>query len=310
MAAIVFFGSGDFGLPTLKRLHAAGRVRMVVSQPDRPAGRGRRLTPTPISAFALEQGIPLVRAEDVNVAEETARIRGVEGAGFVVIAFGQKLKPAILADRFAINLHGSLLPRHRGAAPVQWSILSGDAEAGLSVITLAQKMDTGLVLGQWATEIGELETAGELQARLSAAGPELVDAVLTKHDEGTLAPQAQDESKATHARKLTRADSAIDFAQSSFMVQRKIHGLSPKPGCAVRLNETAVRILRARREGASAGAAPGEITTGGAITCGEGSVVPVDVQPAGGALMSWDAFRRGHRVAQGMRCEPATPVET
>ncbi len=302
-ASIIFFGSGDFGLPTLKRLNDLGRVRMVVSQPDRNAGRGRHLTPTPVSAFALDQGIPLLRPENVNTDDHVTRIRSIDAAIFVVIAFGQKLRPPLLADRFAINLHGSLLPRHRGAAPVQWSILSGDANAGLSVITLAQKMDAGDILADWPTPIGDTETAAELHQRLAAAGPDLIESVLARFETNTLNPRRQDESLATHAAKISRHDTSLDFHQPAFRIQRRIHALSPRPGCTVLIDGHQVKLLRVRILSGDS-TPPGSFRPDHAIACADDAILPIDVQPAGRSSMPWDSYLRGHPVIPGTLCTP------
>ena len=140
---LIYFGSGTFGLPTLARLAAEHRVELVVTQPDRPAGRRRRLGPTPVSALAAKWGVATVKAADVNDASTMDRIHAVGAEAFVVIAFGQKLGADLVDEAFAVNLHGSLVPRYRGAAPVNWAIINGDRETGLSVIRITQRIDAG-----------------------------------------------------------------------------------------------------------------------------------------------------------------------
>src|SRR4051812_30281307 len=164
---IIFAGSGEFGLPSLRALLDGGfHLVQVVTQPDRPAGRGRALTPTPIGAFAAERNLPLLKTGDINT--ETLAAADL----MVVIAFGQKIAPQVVdhARLGSINLHASLLPKHRGAAPINWAIISGDTVTGNSVIRLAQKMDAGAILGQSEVEIGELETAGGAEDRRGGGG--------------------------------------------------------------------------------------------------------------------------------------------
>ncbi|MFT5424564.1 MAG: methionyl-tRNA formyltransferase [Phycisphaerales bacterium] len=312
---VVFFGSGAFGLPTLEALHRTHRVVGVVTQPDRPAGRGKKLTPNPIAAWAQAHlpGVPIVKEPRVDDPGVCAQIRAFPATTWVVIAFGQKLGPALLADRFAINLHASLLPRWRGAAPINHAILAGDTVTGNSVITLAQKMDAGHVLGQNSTPIGHAETAGELHDRLSAMGPELVLGVIARHAAGTLEPEEQDESLVTLAGKLSREDAAIDFTRLADEIRCQINGLSPWPGCAVEIGGVRVKLLRAdsqqaEEEEAEAGVkppdspgTPGTLTdpATGTVQTGAGSLRLIDVQPAGKPAMGWADFVRGHQPEPG-----------
>ena len=232
---LVYFGSGAFGLPTLKTLVESHQVRAIVTQPDRPAGRGKALTPTPIGQWAVESApdVPLLKPKDVNADEVVARVRAFEAEAWVVIAFGQKLSAALLEGVFSMNLHASLLPRWRGAAPINWAIIAGDDETGNSVITLAHLMDAGLVLGQSRREITGRETAGEMHDALAADGPALVEEVLEAKSAGMLMPVEQDERKVTLAPKLSSADRWVDVAQPAAACQRRIHGLTPWPGVSV-----------------------------------------------------------------------------
>lgn len=299
---VVFFGSGTFGAPVLERLAARGEVDLVVSQPPRPAGRGRVPTPTPIAALARACGLPLLETADANEPPDADRIRAEKARAFVVIAFGQKLSPALLADRFAINLHGSILPRWRGAAPIQRAVMEGDEIVGVSVIGVAERMDAGVVYATDSTRVGESETAGELHERLSRMGPALVDRVLSQWREGSLHGQAQDESKATRARKLSRSDAWVDFGAASRAVAARINGLSPWPGCDAMIGTEPLRLLRARaRE--HAGSPPGSILENGLIACGQGAVELLEVQSPGGRVMSFEEWRRGRRILVGGRID-------
>ncbi len=312
---IVFFGSGAFGLHTLERLAEHHTIRAVVTQPDRPAGRGKKLTPTPIAAFCEEAypNLLVLKPQDVNNPDIVRTIRELGPPGdftkdlcaWVVIAFGQKLGKPLLADEFAINLHASLLPRWRGAAPINHAILAGDTETGNSVITLADRMDAGLVLGQSRRTIEPDQTAGELHDLLAADGPDLVDQVLHEFATGSLAPRVQDETKVTLASKLRRADASIDFSLNAGAIRNKVHGLTPWPGVSVELEGNPIKLLRVEARVAEAGDVPSEQDgsrklpgtlidpTQGLVACGSGVLRLIDVQPAGKRPMPWQDFIRG-----------------
>ncbi|HAW95192.1 MAG TPA: methionyl-tRNA formyltransferase, partial [Phycisphaerales bacterium] len=189
---LVFLGSGAFGLPTVRSLDASHDLLAVVSQPDRPAGRARRNTPTPISEWAMDRSKELIRPEDVNDPEVVRMIRGFEPDALVVIAFGQKIGEPLLQDLPAFNLHASLLPAYRGAAPINRAMIDGCSETGVSVIELAQRMDAGDVHATRTLEIDPLETAGELHDRLAALGPDAVESVLEALAAGTTRGIVQD----------------------------------------------------------------------------------------------------------------------
>lgn len=307
---IVYFGSGEFGLPTLASLDASHTVVAVVTQPDRPAGRGRELTPTPVGAWAAEnlRSARLLKPERVNVPEVVASLRGLDAGVWVVIAFGQKLGRPLLEGRFAINLHASLLPRWRGAAPISAAMLAGDAETGNTVITLADRMDAGEILGASRRPIDPMVTAGELHDLLAADGPALVGSVLGDYDAGRLAGRRQDESLATSASKLSRADGWIDFGEQAAVCRRRVHGLTPWPGVAARLGEAELKLRRVREADVACppGARAGQILDAGAghVACGGGTVLELlEVQPAGKRQMAWREFARGHAIDEAARLE-------
>jgi methionyl-tRNA formyltransferase len=302
---LIFAGSGEFGLPTLRALaESRHSLVRVVSQPDRPAGRGRGLTPTPIAQFATHCGLPLLRTDNINVESLPA------ADVMVVIAFGQKIAPEKVSHPRlgSINLHASRLPRWRGAAPINWAIIEGDPVTGNSVIRLAQKMDAGAMLGQSAVPIGEVETAGELHERLSVDGTPLVMGVLDALAEGRAIETPQDESLATLAPKLSRDAARLDFSRTAEQIARRIRGLYPWPGCRVKLCDaegkeiSRLRLVRAR---AAAGDSdrwePGEITAAGTVHAGTGAVEILECQPDGGKPMTLADFRRGHRWQPGMK---------
>ncbi len=304
---ILFAGAGEFGRPTLDALVAAGhRVARVVTQPDRPAGRGRKLAPTPIAQRALELDLPLLRTADIN-AEDLP-----DADALVVIAFGQKIAAPILhRPRLgALNLHASLLPRHRGAAPIHAAILAGDTRTGNAVIRLADRMDAGAILALQPTPIGPTETAGELHDRLAALGPSLILKVLDDLANGVATETPQDESAATRAVKLSRATATLDFNQPAEVVARTIRGLSPWPGCRVKLldaaGETKARLTLLCAIATSDDERrwhPGEIALSGAIATPDGAVKVLRLQPEGGTPMTLDQYRNGHPWQPALRLQ-------
>lgn len=305
---IIFAGSGEFGLPALRALIDGGHeVVQVVSQPDRPAGRGRGVTATPVAALALERGLPLLRTHNIN--KQT-----LPGADvMVVIAFGQKLSEDLVRrPRLgSINLHASRLPKYRGAAPIHWAIIRGETVTGNSVIRLAQRMDSGAVLAQSSLPIGELETAGELHDRLAADGAVIVPRLLRALADGLAVETEQDESQATAAPKLSRDDARLDWSRDAVGLARRIRGLYPWPGCRIRLCDAAgkeldrLRLVRARVAEDDEGERwmPGEIMVNGTVQAGGGSLEVLECQPEGKRAMPLADYRRGHRWHAGLRLE-------
>lgn len=304
---LIFAGAGHFGLPTLAALLERGHeVVQVISQPDRPAGRGRVLTPSAVSQFALERNVPLLRTADVNAE------RLPHADVLVVIAFGQKIAPHVVnhARLGAVNLHGSILPKFRGAAPVNWAIIAGERHTGNSIIRLAEKMDAGAVLGQSCFAIGHLETAGELHDRLAADGAPLMLRVLDDLAAGTAVEAEQDHSKATLARKLTRESTRIEWHGPAREAARLIRGMYPWPACHVRLMDgdrqvARLTLVRAAHDdrGEDLPAKAGEILPDGTVAFDAGRLVVVELQPEGKRPMALEAFRNGHPWRAGMWLE-------
>lgn len=307
---VLFAGSGEFGLPALKAICAGGHeVALVVSQPDRPAGRGRKTVATPISRYTEEVGLPLLRTENIN--SETLPACDV----MVVIAFGQKISStAANAPRLgSMNLHASLLPKCRGAAPINWTILRGESVTGNSIIRLAEKMDAGAVLAQSRVEIGEMETAGELHDRLAEDGAGLVLEAMAGLEAGSIREVEQDQVAATLAPKLSRGDAMLDFGKlGAEELSRRIRGLYPWPGCRVRSLDAAgkeqtrltlCRVKVVKGEGPRWNA--GDITAAGQISVGDGSkaLEIVELQPEGRTPMTLSAYRNGHPWMPGMHLE-------
>jgi methionyl-tRNA formyltransferase len=302
---LVFLGSGAFGVPTLARLVREQRVRAIVTQPDKPAGRGAALTPTPVAQWAAEHAlrIPVLRPEKVNAPEIVAQVRGHGVAAMVVIAFGQKIGRALLENVFAINLHASLLPRWRGAAPINAAVLAGDQETGNSIIGLADRMDAGVVYAQSRRPIYPDLTAGELHDLLAEDGPALVEEVLGQFQRGELRPREQDERLVTLAPKLSKADGWVDFRQKAELCRRRVHGLTPWPGVTVAFQGKPLKLARVQAAtGPAEQGEPGRIVEPqlGLVSCGGGTLLRLlEVQPAGKRKMSWADFVRGNPVQQG-----------
>lgn len=321
---LIFLGSGEFGLPTLQALvnDAAHEIVAVISQPDKPAGRKRRLTPTPIAAWADANGLTVLKTDNVNAPEFVAQVAAFEADASIVIAFGQKLGEDFIAalGRLAVNLHASLLPAYRGAAPINWAVINDDRVTGVSVIALAQRMDAGDVYATAKLDIAPTETAGELHDRLAQLGPDAISKVLRDLGQDTLDPQPQDESKATKARKLSKADGTVDFNQTAFDVRARIHGLTPWPGCRVNLTSKkngktqAIFLRRALAEPemacfpgleqAEPPPVPGIVLPDHRIACADGAVRLVEMQLPGKPVVTLEAFLNGHAFEPGDMLSP------
>lgn len=317
----VLLGGGSFGLPTFRRIRAgdvAGlEVALVVSAPDRPSGRGLRTTATPVSQWARDAGLPLWCTADVNDAESLARIAEVRAHVLVIVSFGQKIGETLLAGMAAFNLHGSLLPAWRGAAPVQRALMSGQRDVGVSVIGIAPRMDAGPVFATASTQVGESENAGELHDRLAEIGAEPMVRTLRALVErmraapgasgaqamSSLPMQLQDETLATRARKLSRSDAFVDFTLPADAVRARINGLAPWPGCDAALGapgspDVPVKLLRARVVPGAPCASDGvgRVSDRGTVTCGDGEIEVLEAQVPGGKAMRLSDLLRGRRL--------------
>ncbi len=310
---LIFLGSGAFGLPTLMVLHEEHEVVAVVTQPDKPAGRKRQLTATPIGQWAQEQGLTVLKFSNVNEDSVIQQIQALKPDAAVVIAFGQKLSESLIESlgQLAVNLHASLLPRYRGAAPINWAMIHGEAQTGVSVIGLAQKMDAGEVYASAATEIEPDETAGELHDRLAGLGPRVVLKVLHELDAETLSAFPQDESLATLAPKLSKADGTVDFSASAKTIRNRVHGLTPWPGVRVRVcgqspkAPEALKLLRVSVVAKVISKEPaGTVLADGHVVAGDGNVLRLDeIQPPGKKPMAFTDFLRGRSIQIGDRFE-------
>jgi len=312
--SILFAGSGEFGVPSLNRLVERGAtIARVFTQPDKPAGRGKHQTPTPIGAFAIEQELDLVRTADIN--QEDLPYADL----MVVIAFGQKLLPHVVdhARLGAVNLHASRLPKYRGAAPINWAVITGDKVSGNSIIRLAQRMDAGQVLAMSSLDVGDTETAGELYDRLSLDGADLVECVAIQLRDQIATPLEQDHSLATRAPKLSREASSIDFNRDATDIANQIRGMHPWPGCRVKLMDGTTEldrftIVRARPIHAQPITADTNASTKISFTlgmidehlhvlAGRGNLKIIELHPDGRRPMTLDAYRNGRPWTAGFQ---------
>jgi methionyl-tRNA formyltransferase len=305
---VLFYGTPAFALPALHALLARHQVVAVVTQPDRPAGRGQRAQASPVKAVAVAHGIPVVQPARLRDPGWSERLAEHAADVAVVVAFGQILPRAVLdvPRRGSINVHASLLPRYRGAAPIAWAIIRGERESGITTFQMDEGMDTGSVLLQRAVAIGPGETAGELAERLAVLGADVLLETLDRL--GTLTPCPQDSRAATLAPRLRKEDGLLDWTESAARLAARVRGLNPWPGAVT--SGPAGRLLIWRAEASQGTGEPGVLTeTAGrlAIGTGQGLLLPVEVQPENRRAMSWDAYLRGSRLGPGARLGAPAP---
>jgi len=313
---IVFFGSGKFAVPVLQSVFDAGHeIACVVTQPDRPAGRGRKIRPTPVREHAEALGLDVLAVEDVNEPAVAERLLQSGARLGVVVSFGQKIGRALLEGFPAglINAHASLLPKYRGAAPVNWAIINGEEVTGVTVFRLVEGMDAGPIILQRQTMIRPGETAEELEARLAGVACDAIKSALELF-EGTDEPPMtpQDDSQATRAPKLQKADGFVDFSVPAWQAARRICGLWSWPGAACWFvkadGSKRERVILARAfvvDGQSEPTEPvGTILEDLTVQTGRGRIRIAEIKPAGGRLMRFEDFAHGRRISAGDRFEP------
>lgn len=300
---VVFMGSPDFGLPCLRAVNDEFEVIAVVTQPDRPRGRSRKPVPTPVKAAALELGLTSYEPEDIRDEGFLAQMRQWRPDVVVVVAYGKVLPKSILdlAPMGCVNLHASLLPRHRGASPIQGVILDGDPVGGVSTMLMDQGLDTGPILLQWETPILPDDTASSLHDRLLEPGAELMVRTLGLMMKGAVTPRAQDESLATYTRPLVKQDGIIDWNSDAESLGRLVRAMNPWPGAAARLGDEWIRIWSASP--VSGEGVPGVIAgvseDGVIVGAGKGSLLLTEVQAPGKKRISCGDFARGRRLKAG-----------
>ncbi len=304
---IIFMGTPDFAIPALKTLiESEHSVSAVFTQPDKPKGRGHKLTPPPVKVLAEQNGIAVYQPESLkkNADEYISIINDIKPDIIVVAAYGKILPKEVLdIPTFGcVNIHGSLLPKYRGAAPIQWAVLNGDKETGITTMLMNEGLDTGDILMTEKTEIGENETASELFERLSLMGAELMLKTIDNLQKGKITPKKQDNSKATYAQMLSKDLSNIDFNRPVYEVHKKICGLSDWPCAVTSINGKRLKIYRSEIvSNTKPDAEPGEIINEKDFTvaCVDGSIRFVEVQAEGSKRMKSEDYLRGKPVTKG-----------
>jgi methionyl-tRNA formyltransferase len=309
---IGYLGSGEFGIPCLDALKASAHdLSLAVTQPPSGAGRGRKLCPTAVAQWAEAHAVPFLEVEQVDQPETVRRIAEDRPDVLVVIACGQKIGRELieLPAKLAINVHASLLPKYRGAAPINWAIVNGESETGLSIITLADRMDAGDILAQCRTPIEVHETAGELHDRLAQMAAPLLMETLDKIENDAVTYTRQDEFEASRAPKLKKSDGFLDFSRPAYLLADKIRGFWPWPGAsAYHVSVATGRTTRVTLALAEViwGSTPPQSVYGAFdddlnVLCGDGKLGIRKIRPAGSGLMSFKAFVNGWRVLPGDR---------
>jgi methionyl-tRNA formyltransferase len=298
-ARIVFMGTPDFAVPTLRALAAHDTVVGVVTQPDRPAGRGRQRVASPVKQFALAAGIPVIQPAKLREPDAMAQLAAWSPDVIVVAAFGQILKPAVLElpPHGCLNVHASLLPRHRGAAPIAAAILAGEIETGVTMMKMDAGLDTGPTLAQRAEPIRPDDTTQSLAERLAEAGAQLLVESLSAYLSGQRIPQPQDDSLATYAPQLKKEDGHLDFARPAVELERRVRAFTPWPGAFALWEGQPLKILKCavlENEHGEAGRVS-QTVRGPVVACGAGALALVQIQPSGKKPMPAADFARGAR---------------
>jgi methionyl-tRNA formyltransferase len=303
----LFFGSPAFAVPSLDALHALGEVVGVVCQPDKPAGRGLTLTPPAVKVRAVELGLPVAQPTKLRTGEFGAWVRaqGVDVA--LVVAYGRILPLDVLeGPRLGcVNVHASLLPKYRGAAPITWAVVHGERESGVTLMKLDEGMDTGATFARVTTPIGPDETAGELSERLARLGAEAVTAWLPRYLAGAVTLEAQGESRATTAPMLDKEHGRIDWTRGARQVHDHVRGMSPWPGASTTSRGKTLKVHATHAIGAAApaGARAGQVVLADKarvlVACGEGCVELLRVQPEGKRTVTGAEWVMGRGVAEG-----------
>ena len=306
---LIFMGTPDFSVGTLEALIAAGHeITLVVSQPDKPKGRGHELAPTPVKETALKHGLKVFQPKRLKDPETIKTLEETPADAIVVIAFGQIVPAAILHMKKygCINVHGSLLPKYRGAAPIQWAVIDGERESGVTIMQMDEGLDTGDMLLKGSVVLDEKETSGSLFDKLSALGASLCVEALEKLERGELTPEKQGESPTEYARMLTKEMGELDFSRDAVTLERLIRGFNPWPSAYTRLGDKTLKIWAAdvceKQEPESQ---PGTVTEVAkqdfTVACGEGALKITELQLQGKKRMDAAAFLRGYHLEAGMK---------
>lgn len=305
---ILFFGTPDFAVPSLEELLRRHQVVGVVTQPDRRAGRGQAVTRPPVKVMAERAGVPVLQPEKLRVGDWPQILRDMKADVGAVVAFGQILPKAVLEapGLGCINLHASLLPRFRGAAPIAWAIVRGERETGLTTFLMDAGMDTGQILLQEPLSIGPGETTGELAGRMARLGAPLLRRTLEMWADGQIIPRPQNHEAATYAPRLKKEDGVIRWEAPARDVVNLVRGMNPWPGGQTRWTGGQLLIWRAAAFAEDADALPGTLVPlpgeeGLGVAAGEGIVRILECQRENRRHVSWEDFIRGARISAGMR---------
>lgn len=308
---IVFMGTPDFAVPSLEALLSSGdQVVGVVCQPDRPKGRGHQLVAPPVKLVAEHAGIPVLQPLKIRTPEFLQSLSSWHPDVIAVAAYGRILHAPILQlpPMGCVNVHGSLLPKYRGAAPVQWAVINGEAETGITTMLMDEGMDTGSMLLQAKLEILPEDTAGTLAPRLASLGGRLLIDTLAQLKGGTLVPTKQDDQQATMAPLLKKEDGLIDWTLSAASLTNRVRGLSPWPGAYTFLGDERWNIWKAASQGIASTAIPGTIVTvkkqSILVATGDGLLEIREIQTANSKRMAVAQFLAGHRVTVGQQLGP------
>jgi methionyl-tRNA formyltransferase len=313
MLRIIFMGTAELACASLRALLDSDQFRVLaaVTRPDRPQGRELKERPPPVKRMALEAGLPVLQPQSAREPGFATDLLAARPDIIVVAAYGQILPQSVLdLPRLGcINVHASLLPKYRGAAPIQWAILHGEPQTGVSIMKMTAGLDGGPVLNRRATAIGPDETAGDLHTRLAALGAQLLVETLPPYAAGTVAPQTQNEAEATYARKITKEDGRLDWTQPALAVRHRLRAMTPWPGGYTFLPSPSgprlLKIWRARMEDRQGPA--GHIVqadkSGLVVACGTGAVAIEELQLAGGRKMTATEFLAGHPMQPGLKLE-------
>jgi methionyl-tRNA formyltransferase len=300
---LIFLGTPAFAVPTLEAVARKHEVVSVITQPDRPKGRGQELAASAVKQAAMRLGLPVYQPERIKRPEAQAHLAALAPEMMIVVGYGQIIPQSVIdiAPRGIVNVHASLLPKYRGAAPVQWAIVNGETRTGITTMQINAGLDTGDILLEREAEIGPEETAVELGERLAAMGAELLIETLDGLARGTITPKRQDEAQASYAPILKKEDGALSWNEPVTAIHNRVRGLVPWPGAHTRFRGQLLHIWRARVESDRTALAPGQVLagTGFRVACGDGGVLELlEVQMEGRKRMGGEAFANGQRLRE------------
>lgn len=306
---VVFMGTPDFAVPTLERLIEKHIVKAVVTQPDKPKGRGKKILYTPVKEIAVKNNIPVFQPEKIKTSEFIEEIKKIEADIFVVVAYGQILPESLLniPKYGCINVHGSLLPKYRGAGPIQWSIINGEKVTGVTIMYMEKGLDTGDMILKKEIEISQDDTYGTLHDKMSVVGADALIETLELIEKGVVNPVKQDDSLSCYAPMLKKEDGKINWQKDSKDIINLIRGLNPWPSAYCSYNDDIFKIWKAEEicDKKYDNAEPGEIVDilnkkGFAVKTKDSAVVITEMQVKGGKKMSSVDYLRGHKIEKGI----------